>query len=81
MFEHNPYNPLARRVFERCPFDEGASMLRRRAVIDLGRDAGLKVKRAAYTLFLPSANRHWLRVQRLLSWLPVGAQYYVQFQK
>jgi SAM-dependent methyltransferase len=81
VFEHNPFNPVTRRVFDRCPFDEGASMLPRRDVIALGRRAGLKVRRSAYTLFLPFSNRRWLRAQRLLSWLPAGAQYYVQFEK
>lgn len=81
VFEHNPHNPVTRRVFERCPFDDGATMLPRKEVIALGVNAGMKVKRRAYTLFLPSAKRGWLRAQRLLSWLPAGAQYYVQFER
>ena len=81
VFEHNPYNPLTRRVFERCPFDRDASMLYRREVIALGKAAGLRLTRAAYTLFVPLCNVSWLRAQRLLAWLPAGAQYYVQFEK
>lgn len=81
IFEHNPLNPVTRRVFERCPFDEGATMLPRAEVIALGESVGLKVKRRAYTLFLPFANRRWLQAQQLMSWLPAGAQYYVQFER
>jgi SAM-dependent methyltransferase len=81
IFEHNPLNPVTRRVFDRCPFDVGAVMLPRPEVVALGRRAGLAITRSAYTLFLPFSNRGWLRAQRLLSWLPAGAQYYVQFAK
>src|SRR5438105_12054681 len=41
VFEHNPYNPVTRRVFERCPFDKGAEMLSRRALIKLAEGAQL----------------------------------------
>ena len=27
LFEHNPYNPATRWIFERCPFDADAEML------------------------------------------------------
>jgi SAM-dependent methyltransferase len=81
VFEHNPYNPATRWVFDRCPFDRDASMIRRSAMIELGRSVGLRVRRAAYTLFVPFQTKTWCKLQRPLGWLPLGAQYYVEFGK
>jgi SAM-dependent methyltransferase len=79
IFEHNPLNPLTWRVFERCPFDRGAKMIRREEMERVGALAGLRVQHAAYTLFLPFSGRITAALHRKLAWLPLGAQYYVQF--
>jgi SAM-dependent methyltransferase len=79
VFEHNPLNPLTRYVFERCPFDRDATMIRRKEIVRLGTLAGLRVRRAAFTLFLPFSGKFVASIQRGLAWLPLGAQYYVQF--
>jgi SAM-dependent methyltransferase len=78
VFEHNPRNPLTRRVFERCPFDVDARMIEREAMIADCRAAGLRVLRAPYTLFLPWRGPAVAMLHRALGWLPLGAQYYVQ---
>lgn len=78
LFEHNPFNPVTRLVFERCVFDRGAQMIRMREAKDLAQRAGLAVSFSAYTLFFPPVLR-WLRfVEPALSKLPLGAQYYVE---
>jgi SAM-dependent methyltransferase len=79
VFEHNPLNPLTRRVFERCPFDRDASMIALPRMVALGRRAGLGIRREAFTLFLPFSGKLVGAVHRSLAWLPLGAQYYVQF--
>lgn len=79
VFEHNPFNPLTRRVFERCPFDRDAEMIRPEVLVDLGGRAGLVLRRRGYTLFLPFRGRAVAALHRALGWLPLGAQYYVQF--
>jgi SAM-dependent methyltransferase len=79
VFEHNPFNPMTRWVFNRCPFDCDAQMLGRAETLQLGRVAGLKVVAARYTLFVPFAGSLWTALQRALGWCPIGAQYYVQF--
>ena len=79
VFEHNPLNPVTRHVFERCPFDRGATMIPRREIVRLGELAGLRVRLAAFTLFLPFSGKSIASIQRGLAWLPLGAQYYVQF--
>jgi SAM-dependent methyltransferase len=81
VFEHNPLNPLTRWVFNRCPFDCDAVMLGRAETLKLGRDAGLEVVAARYTLFVPWAGKVWAALQRSLGWCPAGAQYYVRFTR
>lgn len=77
LFEHNPLNPLTRRVFERCPFDEGAQMLTLKSAIRLANDAGFNIAGCGYTLFFPYFLA-WLRpLEPFIKRLPVGAQYYV----
>ena len=80
VFEHNPFNPLTRLVFERCPFDRDAEMLRLSATCLAGAEAGLRVIGAGYCLFVPSAFGGIYRLEDFLGWLPLGAQYYVRFQ-
>ena len=81
LFEHNPFNPVTRFIFERCPFDEGAVMLRRREAIALAEKVGLSVVRSDYTLFFPRQLSFLRPMERLLGWLPLGAQYCVEMAK
>lgn len=78
VFEHNPYNPVTRRVFERCPFDEGAEMLSRGAMLELARRAELTVVSKRYTLFFPKQLAVLRHLESMLGWLPIGAQYSVE---
>lgn len=79
VFEHNPKNPVTRRVFERCPFDVDAKMIPRHTLIENGRAAGLAVVSTRYTLFFPKPLRIFRPLERWLGWLPLGAQYCVEF--
>lgn len=81
VFEHNPYNPLTRYVFERCPFDVDAEMLSLRTMIQLAQDSNLRIKRSAYTLFFPKPLKFLRPAERALQKLPLGAQYYVQLAR
>jgi SAM-dependent methyltransferase len=81
VFEHNPYNPITRRVFERCPFDQGAAMLSRPAMLELARSADLSVTAKRYTLFFPKQLRLFRCVEPFIDWLPLGGQYYVELAK
>ncbi|MGZ5086482.1 MAG: class I SAM-dependent methyltransferase [Usitatibacter sp.] len=77
-FEHNPLNPLTRRVFERCPFDVGASMIPRAEALPLMEKAGLQVVRTGYTLFFPRPLALLRPLEPLLAAVPLGAQYYIE---
>ena len=74
VFEHNPLNPLTRRVVRNCAFDEGVELIGRGELIRLFRAAGLAVADREYLLFFP-----WRAdaLERRLTRLPLGAQYVV----
>ena len=77
MFEHNPLNPLTRRVVRNVAFDEGVILLHRADSRRLLEGAGLRVLGSRYYFFFP----RWLAALRplepLLSWVPFGGQFYV----
>jgi ubiquinone/menaquinone biosynthesis C-methylase UbiE len=82
-FEHNPFNPLTRKVVRDCPFDEDAVLLRPSYNKRITRSCGLKDVKLSYTLFMPRHKlfRPFLSMEKLLSWCPIGAQYYVKAVK
>lgn len=81
VFEHNPLNPLTRRVVRHCAFDEGVELIGRRELERLHRAAGLDVVDAEYLLFFPWRARPLALLERGLTRLPLGAQYVVAGRK
>lgn len=81
LFEHNPFNPITRRIFERCPFDQDAEMLFKSEVEALANLADLRVVDSAYTLFFPKQMAFLRGFEPALRRLPIGAQYYVELAK
>jgi SAM-dependent methyltransferase len=81
VFEHNPWNPLTRRVVDRCPFDRDAILLTAGETRGLLEGAGLKVAEQRYYLFFPRVLGCLRRLEPWLGWLPLGAQYYVAARK
>ncbi len=82
VFEHNPYNPVTRRMVSTCPFDEDAVLLKRRELANLLADTrGLTVERREYCLFFPEPLKGLQPIERFLGWLPLGGQYYVVARK
>jgi SAM-dependent methyltransferase len=77
VFEHNPLNPLTRRVVRDCAFDEGVELLPRRELEGLVSAAGLEVVSTHYLLFFPWRGRLFEAAERTLARLPLGAQYVV----
>jgi SAM-dependent methyltransferase len=81
VFEHNPLNPLTRHAVNTCAFDEnavliGAPRLRARTL-----EAGFGAARIKYRIFFPAKLRGLRGLERHLTWLPLGAQYYVCARK
>jgi SAM-dependent methyltransferase len=82
VFEHNPFNPVTKRIFDRAPIDRGCHMIKPARLRALFRDAGLKEVEQGYLLFLPQML--WKRlgfVEPALAWLPLGGQYFVSGRK
>lgn len=77
VYEHNPINPMTRWAVWRCPFDHDAVLLRAGRVIELLKNQGFEIVTKRYLFFMPF-DRPWARrFDRLLRWLPLGAQYVV----
>lgn len=81
IFEHNPRNPMTRRVVDNCPFDADAVLLSARESVDLARAAGFEKVSRRYILSVPGSGAAARRADGLLSWLGMGAQYFVIGEK
>jgi SAM-dependent methyltransferase len=77
VYEHNPINPMTRWAVWRCPFDHDAILLCAGRVLKLLVEQGFEIVTRRYLFFVP-IDRPWARrLDRLLRWLPLGAQYVV----
>lgn len=77
IFEHNVLNPLTVRAVKDCPFDEDAILLPRNELLGLARQAGFGTVAASYIVFFPHVLAALRPLERMLGWLPLGAQYVV----
>jgi 2-polyprenyl-3-methyl-5-hydroxy-6-metoxy-1,4-benzoquinol methylase len=77
VFEHNPFNPLTRLAVSRCDFDEGVVLLRRKVTRALFVSSGLEVAESSYIVFFPWRAGILRQTERVIGWLPFGAQYVV----
>ena len=80
VFEHNPYNPVTRRIVSTCAYDEDAVLLKPFELLDLMRRAGFVVTKKAYCLFVPPRLTFLAGAEKFLGWLPLGGQYWTQLQ-
>jgi SAM-dependent methyltransferase len=78
VYEHNPFNPLTRRVVNHCPFDENAKLIRASVMAKRYRDSGFKDVKVKYRVFFPRFLKALRFTEGLLSGLPLGGQYYVR---
>ncbi len=76
IFEHNPINPVTRYIVATCEFDENAVLIPAPVFKARQRLAGFSHVRAAFTGFFPGALRAFRPLERYMSVLPIGAQYY-----
>ena len=64
-----------------CPFDENAVLIRAPAMRKRVRDAGFGAADVKYRIFFPHFLRTLRPLEPRLTWLPLGAQYYVRCRK
>ncbi|MBX9943600.1 MAG: class I SAM-dependent methyltransferase [Reyranella sp.] len=81
IFEHNPRNPLVRYVIARTPIDRNAILLDPTEVRHGLLDAARYDLDTDYLMFMPPGIAVLRGVDRLLTWLPLGAQYVVTARK
>jgi SAM-dependent methyltransferase len=81
IFEHNPFNPLTVRVVNTCPFDENAHLIRASEMKRRTLSAGFVSSKVRYRVFFPHFLRGLRPLERGLTWLPLGGQYYVRCTK
>jgi SAM-dependent methyltransferase len=77
LFENNPFNPGTRLVMSRISFDRDAvpiSAPRTRALL---RNAGFRVLETRYLFYFPRPLKALRPAERLLTRIPLGAQYAV----
>ena len=81
IFEHNPYNPVTRRIVNNCPYDEDAVLLKPSELKRILREAAFAIERKEYCLFVPPSLSVLARIESKLGWLPLGGQYWVQARR
>jgi SAM-dependent methyltransferase len=81
VFEHNPLNPLTRHAVNTCEFDEHAELILAPAMRRRVLAAGFAAADVRYRIFFPHALRRLRLLEPKLTWLPLGAQYYVAARK
>lgn len=78
IFEHNPFNPVTRRIVNNCPYDEDAVLLTPGHLKKLVSKAGFRVLRHRYCLFFPPNFAALSTLERYLGLLPLGGQYWLK---
>lgn len=81
VIEHNPWNPVTRRIVNRCPIDKDAVLLTRPRTVELFRTAGAALVEARSILSIPPKTDFLMRVDNLFGPLPLGAQYWCMARK
>lgn len=75
VFEHNPWNPLAVRAVQSCPFDENARLIRGATMRRRLRAAGFADCAIRYRIFFPHVLSFLRPLEAAMTWLPLGGQY------
>lgn len=83
IFEHNPWNPITRKIVNDCVFDADAVLVHRRKLVKVLRRAGFLSIKTAYIIFMPRKGifNTISGIEKLLKWCPLGGQYYVSAGK
>jgi SAM-dependent methyltransferase len=77
IFEHNPINPLTQWIVRTCPIDDNAVLLGSRRLSNLVAKTKFTGVASRYILFTPLDGPGYRKFDRMIGWLPLGAQYYV----
>ena len=78
IFEHNPLNPLTRKVVRESPLDKGVVLLPAQETVSYLKSSDLKEIQLNYIVFFPKMLSALRWAEPLLRRLPLGAQYALQ---
>tara|TARA_A100001015_G_scaffold318935_1_gene440309 strand:- start:338 stop:1036 length:699 start_codon:yes stop_codon:yes gene_type:complete len=81
IFEHNPFNPITRKIVSGCPYDKGVVLLSPSQLQKTIEDTSLRVIKKSYCLFFPQQLSLLRFFEVYLRWLPLGGQYFLIAQK
>lgn len=77
IFEHNPWNPLTRRVVDSCPLDENAHLISPPDMWRMLRQSGFTHISRHFIVFFPRWLKFLLPLEKIMESCPLGAQYYM----
>lgn len=78
IFEHNPFNPVTRRIVNSCEFDADAVLVKPKVARNILSKFGFLSVSTRYILTIPSTIAWIRRIDRVFGGLPLGAQYFAQ---
>lgn len=81
IFEHNPYNPLTRKIVKNCPYDEDAILIKPVEFSSIFAETTLKIQKQAYYLFVPPRFSQFAFIEKYFQRLPLGGQYWLNLIK
>jgi len=83
IYEHNPFNPLTKKIVNTCVFDDQAIMLKSSYLKKSLHKVGFKNVQTSFLIFFPRHKffKPLIALEKLLSWLPIGGKYYVRATK
>ena len=81
VIEHNPFNPVTRRIVNTCPLDEDAVLVTPKKLRALFRRAGAEEVKTRTVLSVPPKSDALMKLDRVLGHLPLGAQYVLTARK
>ncbi len=81
LFEHNPHNPLTRKVVRDCPFDKDAILLKPSYAKKMLASCGFQIEKLQYYFFFPKSLSLLRPTEKMLSKVPFGAQYFIVAKK
>ena len=80
LFEHNPINPVTKYLVNTCVFDKDAHLLKSRYTTSLLKKARLKIDAKQFIIFFPRKGllSNLIFLEKYLTWLPLGGQYFIR---
>ena len=81
VFEHNPYNPVTRKMVSSCEFDNDAELITKSNMRHLIETSSFEILKSNYTLFFPKIFSKLNLIEPYIGWLPLGGQYFIIGEK